>query len=120
MMFIIRSAGARPEIPGLAIKLARQTPPQVPDAAGKTDFFCVGEAEIATTLRTAGWTIVDLHDGYYEDGTGGGVAIWGQGKYWEIRDTPLTIKEAVGPSGAPDAGVADGEHVEVRRAIFGA
>ena len=53
----------------------------VPDAAGKSDFFCVGEAEAMTALREAGWNIVDLHDGYYEDGIGGGVGIWGHGKY---------------------------------------
>ncbi len=88
-------------------------------AAGKTDFFCVGEAEAVAALRAAGAAVVDLHDGYYEDGTGGGVAIWGQGKYWEIRDTPFTVKEAVGPSADTTSGAAEGDHVEVRRAIFG-
>ena len=66
-----------------------------------------------------GWTIVELHDGYYEDGSGGGVGIWGQGKYWEIRDTPFTVKEAVGPAGQSEGATAEGEHVNVRRAIFG-
>ena len=91
MMFIIRG-GERPEAPGTQIKLSRATPPNVPDAEGKTDFFCVGEAEAMVALRAAGWTIVELHDGYYEDGAGGGVGIWGQGKYWEIRDTHFTVK----------------------------
>ena len=53
-------------------------------------------------------------------GCGGGVAIWGQGKYWEIRDTPFTVKEAVGPAADSEAAPADSEHVEIRRAIFGA
>jgi hypothetical protein len=119
MMFIIRSSGERPEGAGIQVKLSRATPANLPDAAGKTDFFCVGEAEVIATLRAAGWPIVELHDGYYEDGRGGGVAIWGQGKYWEIRDTPFTVKEAVGPTGEAKASTAEGEHVEVRGAIFG-
>lgn len=124
MMFIIRTgAGAAvPEMPGLRLKLARPTPEIVKDSAGKTDVFCVGEEGAMTALRDAGWSVVALHDGYYEDGKGGGVAIWGQGRYWEIRDTPLTVREAVGAGGVgteTDAAPA-GEHVEVRRAIFGA
>jgi len=71
-------------------------------------------------LRDAGWAIVDLHDGYYEDGAGGGIGIWGQGRFWEIRDTPLTVKEAVGPTGqSQSTGDGDGEQVNVRGAIFG-
>ncbi len=101
------------------VKLSRTTPPIVPDATGKTDFFCVGEADSMAALRASGWTIVELHDGYYEDGKGGGVAIWGQGKYWEIRDTPFTIKEAVGPTAPAEAPAAEGEQVNVRGAIFG-
>ncbi len=33
-----------------------------------------------------------VHDGWYADDTGGGVAIWGQGRHWEIRDTPFTVR----------------------------
>jgi hypothetical protein len=120
MMFIVRSADASPEMPGVMVKLSRDTPPTVKDGAGQTDFFCVGEEAAIASLRDAGWQIVELRDGYYEDGRGGGVAIWGHGKYWEIRDTPFTVKEAVGPSGQASATPGDGEHVEVRRAIFGA
>jgi hypothetical protein len=119
MMFIVRSAGAVPQHAGVEVKLGRGTPAAAPGAAGKTDFFCVGAAEAMAGLRTAGWEVVELRDGYYEDGRGGGVAIWGQGRYWEIRDTPFTVKEAAAPSDTP-AGTAEGEHVEVRRAIFGA
>ena len=119
MMFIVRSAGERPDAAGIRIKLSRKTPAIVPDATGKTDFFCVGEAQAVAALREAGWNIVDLHDGYYEDGAGGGVGIWGQGKYWEIRDTPFTVTEAVGPAGRSEAAPADGEQVNVRGAIFG-
>ena len=119
MMFIVRSAGLRPEIPGVTVKLSRDTPAIVKDGAGKTDFFCVGEESAIAALRDSGLQIVELRDGYYEDGTGGGVAIWGQGKYWEIRSEPLTVVEACGPAAGPQA-AGDSEHVEVRRAIFGA
>ncbi len=119
MMFIVRSGGARPEAPNLAVKLSRATPPRLPDAAGKTDFFCVGDAPAMAALRASGWTIVELHDGYYEDGLGGGVGIWGQGKYWEIRDTPFSVREAVGPTGEAETGTTEGEQVNVRGAIFG-
>jgi hypothetical protein len=119
MMFIVRSTGAQPEAPGIQVKLRRKTPANLPDAEGKTDFFCVGEAAAMAALDASGWTIVELHDGYYEDGSGGGVGIWGHGKYWEIRDTPFTIKEAVGPTPAAEARTAEGEQVNVRGAIFG-
>ena len=118
MMFIIRSGGEWPVRSDIEVKLSRDTPSAVAAAAGKTDFFCVGEADAITALRDAGWNVVELHDGYYEDGVGGGIAIWGQGRYWEIRDTPFTVREASGPGGA--AAPREGEHVEVRRAIFGA
>jgi hypothetical protein len=120
MMFIVRSAGERPEMPGIAVKLSRDTPPIVKDGAGKTDFFCVGEAEAIAALRDSGWQVVELRDGYYEDGRGGGVAIWGQGKYWEIRADPFTVTEAVGAAAESETAPAASEHVEVRRAIFGA
>jgi hypothetical protein len=118
-MFIIRSGGERPEAAGIQVKLSRKTPATVPESVGKTDFFCLGEAEAMAALREAGWTVVELHDGYYEDGLGGGVGIWGQGKYWEIRNTPFTVQEAVGPTGAPESAATDGDVVNVRGAIFG-
>ena len=89
MMFIVRGAGEPPEMPGIAVKLNRDTPPIVKDGAGKIDFFCLGETSTIAALRGAGWQVVELRDGYYEDGRGGGVAIWGQGKYWEIRIRPV-------------------------------
>ncbi|HEV8678981.1 MAG TPA: hypothetical protein VGQ90_06370 [Stellaceae bacterium] len=118
-MFIVRCAGERLEFPNVQVKLSRSTPSGVAGAAAATDFFCVGDTEAMAALRQAGWTIVELHDGYYEDGRGGGVGIWGQGRYWEIRSEPLTIAEACGPGGESAAERKEGEHVEVRRAIFG-
>jgi hypothetical protein len=119
MMFIVRSAGERPEGADIEVKLSRPTPATLPEAAGQTDYFCVGEAGAMAALRAAGWAIVELHDGYYEDGVGGGVGIWGQGRYWEIRSDPFTIKEAVGPTTPAEGDAKAGEHVEVRGAIFG-
>src|SRR5262249_44988424 len=110
-----------PDRADVLVKLSRETPVIVPEgAAGKTDFFCVGEAATMAALREAGWNVVELRDGYYEDGAGGGVAIWGHGKYWEIRDTHFTIKEAVGPVEQLQSAAAEGEQVNVRGAIFGA
>ncbi len=119
MMFIVRGAGAPPDTPGVKVKLSRDTPAIIKDGAGKTDFFCVGKAEAMTALRDSGRQVVELRDGWYEDGGGGGVAIWGQGKYWEIRDSPFTVAEAVGPAAGPETAPAGSEHVEVRGAIFG-
>ena len=71
-------------------------------------------------LREAGCEVVELRDGWYADDAGGGVAISGHGRFWEVRDTPFSVKEAVGASGAPDAaGTEGGEQVNVRGAIFG-
>ena len=122
MMFIVRSDGVQPQFPAIEVKLSRGTPAYVPAGAGKTDFFCLGEPDAIAAMREAGWQIVELHDGYYEDGKGGGVAIWGQGRCWEIRRDPFTVTEAVGPSTppAPDAPPAPGEQVNVRNRIFGA
>jgi hypothetical protein len=121
MMFVIRTAGERPEAAGIGIKKIRKTPPIVKDGAGKTDFFCVGPTEAPAALREAGWTIVELRDGWYADDEGGGIAIWGQGRYWEIRDTPFTVAERAPPEAdAEPAAPADADHVNVRRAIFGA
>jgi hypothetical protein len=120
MMFIVRSRGERPQAASIAIKAVRKTPAIIPDGAGKTDYFCVGDAEAMAALRAAGSEVVELRDGWYEDDAGGGVAIWGQGKYWEVRDTPFTVKEAAGPA-AGEARSAEpaGDLVNVRGAIFG-
>lgn len=112
MMFIIRTDGARPD---LAVKMARRTPSLVPDGAGKTDYFCAGDPDAA---RAQGLPVVAVHDGWYADDAGGGVAIFGQGKFWEVRDTPFSVVES-------DDGVAQktvqpsAEIVNVRGAIFG-
>ena len=54
MMFIIRSAGDQPSAAAILIKAVRKTPAIVAGAAGKTDYFCVGEPEAIAALRAAG------------------------------------------------------------------
>jgi hypothetical protein len=67
-----------------------------------------------------GLTVVPVHDGWYANDTGGGVAIFGQGKFWEVRDTPFTVKEADAAVVTTSGTAAVGEFVNVRGAIFGA
>jgi hypothetical protein len=90
----------------------------VPNSADKTDYFCVGETEAMAALRAEGWDVVELRDGWYADDAGGGIGISGHGRYWEIRDTPLSVKEAVGPADTLVA-AEGGDEVNVRKAIFG-
>jgi hypothetical protein len=118
-MFIIRSGAGTPAGAGVQVKSSRKTPDIVANSAGKTDYFCIGESETMAGLRGDGLEVVELRDGWYADDTGGGIAIFGHGRYWEIRDTPLTVTEAVGPADAPATGDANGDQVNVRKAIFG-
>jgi hypothetical protein len=118
MMFIIRCHAGTPLPAEVQVKASRQTPEVVRNSAGKTDYFCVGKAEAIAALRAEGWDVVELRDGWYADDAGGGVGISGHGRYWEVRDTPLTVKESVRPADAPTA-VDGGEEVNVRSAIFG-
>ena len=123
MMFIVRAqddaAARRPSDLGIRIALTRRTPSLVADSDdGLIDLFCIGDEAAAERLQAAGCTIILLRDGWYQDDAGGGVTIWGQGAYWEIRDTPFTIKEASGPALEADAD-ASGEALDVRRGIFG-
>ncbi len=119
MMFIVRSTGERPAVPGIEVKLSRATPAIVPEASGQDRFLLrrrSGRDRGAACFRLERRrTARRLLRGR----PGGGVGIWGQGRYWEIRDTPFTVKEAVGPSAPTDAGPATGEQVNVRGAIFG-
>ena len=118
MMFIIRSDAGRPTFTGVQVKTSRKTPDIVPKGTGKTDYFCVGESEAIVALRAGGLDVVELRDGWYADDIGGGVGISGHGRYWEVRDTPLTVKDSVGPADAP-AVAEGGEEVNIRKAIFG-
>lgn len=114
VMFIVRNDGQQPV--GVEVKLRRRAPAPVAREATRVDWFCLGDPEAA---RRAGHDVVALHDGWYADDTGGGVTIFGP--YWEIRDTPFTVREAA-PDPAPAAQSDDQppEIVNVRKAIFGA
>ena len=114
MIFIVRTVSAQP--PPLDIKMVRQTPSIVPDSAEKADFFCLGDPEAA---KTAGWSVTPVHDGWYADDGAGGMAIWGQGMFWEVRDTPFTVKQACGPEAWPPGIKHDkATEVNVRQVIF--
>jgi hypothetical protein len=113
MMFIIRTEGETPSGTGFTIRLTRGTPAFV--AGGKQDFFCDGDVEAAKAQQL---NVVPVHDGWYADDTGGGVAVWGQGRFWEIRDTPFTVRETSADGPLKSTG-AEGDIVNVRQAIFG-
>ena len=110
MMFIVRTNGDIPEGTGFTVKQTRRTPAQA--SGGTHDFFCDGDIAAA---RSLGLNIVPVHDGWYAGDTGGGVAVWGQGRFWELRDTPFVIRET--SDGAPIR-AEGGAGVDVRNAIF--
>ncbi|MSP00505.1 MAG: hypothetical protein EXR07_05560 [Acetobacteraceae bacterium] len=114
MMFIVRTMGEIPVEVGFLIRQTRKTPALA--TGGTHDFFCDGEIGVA---RDQGLNVVPVHDGWYADDTGGGVAIWGQGRFWEIRDTPFTVRETSTEAPSPAAEGRAGEIVNVRNAIFG-
>jgi len=114
MMFIVRTAGETPAGTGCAIKQTRKTPALA--TGGTHDFFCEGDPDAA---KGQGLNVVPVHDGWYADDTGGGVAIWGQGQFWEIRDTPFSVRETSAGEPIRLADDRDGPLVEVRNAIFG-
>jgi hypothetical protein len=106
MMFIVRSPEPRARPPQVRVVLVRRTPPIAPGGAGApaptpgsarvpaglTDLFCAGDDAAAERLRAQGWVVVPVHDGWYADDAQGGVAVWGQGRYWEVRDTPFSVR----------------------------
>jgi hypothetical protein len=119
MMFVVRTSGDQPSDPAVRIALVRVIPSIIPDSAGQTDFFCVGDDAAPERLREQGWQVVTLRDGWYQGDDEGGVAIWGQGAYWEVRDTPFSVKEAVGPASESTVGDDTGDDVDIRRGILG-
>jgi hypothetical protein len=122
MMAIVRASEqwreCWPDDANVRIALVRRTPSIVADGEGQHDLFCVGDEAALARLGAGGWAVVPLRDGWYQDDGEGGVAIWGQGRYWEIRDTPFSVVEAAGPSSDASAEVG-GEALDVRKGIFG-
>jgi hypothetical protein len=120
MIFIIRTEAGRAPVSDtkavLDIKMVRRTPSIVPDSTGRTDYFCLGDPAAA---RAAGWPVVPVHDGWYADDATGGMAIWGQGMFWEVRDTPFAVRQACGKEASPAAPQQDDDtDLNVRQAIF--
>ena len=91
MIVIVRYSGELPAGLGIRPRLTRNTPSYA-DPAGGIDAFCEIDREAVSRLRAAGAIVVELRDGWYEAGSGG-VAVWGNGRHWEIRDTPFTVSE---------------------------
>jgi hypothetical protein len=118
MMFITRSSERAPPT-SVVVNFVRRTPAIIPQSAGKTDYFCVGQGEGIAALSAEGWEIVELRYGWYEDDTGGGIAISGHGKYWEVRETPFTVRESGGPAEEAGGTVVSDKPVNVRGAVFG-
>ena len=85
-MFIVRTAGPPPD---LEVALVRRTPDLVRTAEDERDYFCLADGSAAQHLASTGWTVVPLKDGWYDDDQGGGVAVWGSGRYFELRQTRL-------------------------------
>ena len=77
----------------MRVVLARRTPSYVDGGRGQLDFFCTGDEDARARLETGGWTVIGCHDGWYADDHQGGIAVWGGGRQWELRDTPLHVTQ---------------------------
>ena len=86
MIFIVRTFDEKMSVPDLRIIRARATP-----SAEARDLFCVGDDDAVDKLRADGWSVVLLHDGWYADDQGGGIAVWGAGRHWEVRESMFNV-----------------------------
>ncbi len=86
MIFIVRTRDRTPTRGDVSIVHAREHPSGL-----ERDLFCVGDEALLERLRDDGYSIVPLHDGWYADESGGGVAVWGNGRYGEVRSTPFDV-----------------------------
>jgi hypothetical protein len=92
MIFIVRTIDPPPTVEDVRVVRARLTPSPSQKAETR-DLFCVGDEQALDKLRGAGLQIVLLHDGWYADDHGGGIAVWGNGRYWEVRESPFDVIE---------------------------
>jgi hypothetical protein len=90
-LFILRTTDPPPA--GLDVHLVRQTPPIVRTGEDQRDYFCLADEPTMARLAADGWQVVHLRDGWYDDDSGGGVAVWGNARYFELRDTLFTVRE---------------------------
>jgi len=88
VIFILREDGdGFPRVGAdLRVVHSRRHPP-----LAERELFCVGSEGVLQGLREAGNVIVCVHDGWYPDELGGGVAVWGNARYWEVRSTPFDV-----------------------------
>ena len=89
-LFIVRATAPPPDA---QVTLIRRTPALVRTADDQRDYFCLADDSTIDRLSAEGWPVVPVHDGWYDDDTGGGVAVWGNGRYFELRDTLFTVRE---------------------------
>jgi hypothetical protein len=86
VIFAVRTRDVRDVNAGVRVVHTRTHP----TGEGR-DLFCVGPEELVQRLRDDGRPVVALHDGWYPDELGGGVAVWGNGRYWEVRSSPFDV-----------------------------
>ena len=92
MIFIVRTDRGQPSDADIRVVLTRRTPHEVDGGRTQSDVFCTGDEDAIARLQ-ARWTVIACHDGWYADDYLGGIAVWGGGRHWEVRDTPLHVKE---------------------------
>jgi hypothetical protein len=85
MIFLVRTRDGSPGLADVRVVHSRQL------TDDQRELFCAGDAGQVEGLHEDGWTIVKLHDGWYPDELGGGVAVWGNGRYWEVRSSPFDV-----------------------------
>jgi hypothetical protein len=90
-LFILRTTDPPP--PDLDVVLARHTPPIVRSAANQRDYFCLADDFTIDRLSADGWVVAPVHDGWYDDDSGGGLAVWANARHFERRDTLFTVRE---------------------------
>ncbi|MBV9322466.1 MAG: hypothetical protein JO352_01615 [Chloroflexi bacterium] len=87
MIFVVRTRDDVGAVHGEArVVHARKDPTRE-----QRDLFCVGDEGLVQRLREDGCVVSALHDGWYPDELGGGVAVWGNGRYWEVRSSPFDV-----------------------------
>jgi hypothetical protein len=80
MIYILQSAD-RSAPQDIRVVLVRHTPTD----PTYYDLFCVSDDV------PLGQEVRPLHDGWHADDHGGGIAVWGGGRYWELRPTPFEV-----------------------------
>jgi hypothetical protein len=91
-LFILRTTDPPPA--QVEVVLARHTPPIVRTEANQHDYFCLAATPIIDRLSSQGWPVIPVHDGWYDDDSGGGLAVWANARHFELRDTLFTVREA--------------------------